>query len=70
MNALTLEKAKLVEELSETRRCLLDFNSLKDLLVCFPSSNTSHSQGGLVISIFRPTCRVRLTEKPWTKRMR
>ncbi|VDK21686.1 unnamed protein product [Taenia asiatica] len=32
VNALTLEKAKLVEELSETRKCLLDFNSLKDLL--------------------------------------
>ena len=33
VNALTLEKAKLVEELNDTRKCLLDFNSLKDLLV-------------------------------------
>ncbi|VDM32525.1 unnamed protein product [Hydatigera taeniaeformis] len=32
VNALTLDKAKLVEELSETRKCLLDFNNLKDLL--------------------------------------
>ncbi|KAL5966277.1 hypothetical protein TSMEX_006014 [Taenia solium] len=46
VNALTLEKAKLVEELSETRKCLLDFNSLKDLLVCFPSADTIHSQEG------------------------
>ena len=33
MNALTLEKAKLMEELNDTRKCLLDFNNLKDLLV-------------------------------------
>ncbi|KAL5112642.1 Citron rho-interacting kinase [Taenia crassiceps] len=32
VNALTLDKVKLVEELSETRKCLLDFNNLKDLL--------------------------------------
>ncbi|VDD76980.1 unnamed protein product [Mesocestoides corti] len=32
VNSLTLEKSKLAEELTETRKCLLDFNNLKDLL--------------------------------------